>query len=44
VVDGRDHLDGIEQVLLIGFDLGDQEMATLACRLKGFSDNAWRRR
>jgi hypothetical protein len=27
--------------LLIGFDLGDQEIAGLACRLKGFFDNAW---
>jgi len=42
-VGGRDRLDGIEQGLLIGLDLGDQEIAGLACRLKGFFDSAWRR-
>jgi len=31
VIGGRDGFDGIEQGLLIGFDLGDQEIAGLAC-------------
>jgi hypothetical protein len=44
MVSGRDRLDGIEQALLIGLDLADQEIAAPACRLKGFFDNAWRRR
>jgi hypothetical protein len=44
LVRGRDGLEGIEQGLLIGLDLGDQEIVGLTCRLKGFFDNAWRRR
>ena len=44
LVCGRDRLEGIEQDLLIGLDLGDQEIVGLTCRLKGFFDNAWRRR
>jgi len=43
VIGGRDGLDGIEQGLLIGFDLGDQNIAALPGRLKGFFDNAWHR-
>ena len=43
-VSGRDGLDGIEQSLLIGFDLGDQEIAALSGRFKGFFDSAWHRR
>ena len=44
MVGGRDRFDGIEQVLLIGLDLGDQKIAAPACRLKGFFDSAWRQR
>jgi hypothetical protein len=29
--------------LLIGFDPGDQEIAALSGRLKGFLDHAWHR-
>ena len=43
LVCARDGLEGIEQGLLIGLDLGDQEIVGLACRLKGFFDNAWHR-
>ena len=43
VIGGRDGFDGIEQGLLIGFDLSDQEIAALSGRLKGFFDNAWHR-
>lgn len=39
----RDGFDGIKQGLLIGFDLGDQEIAGLSGCLKGFFDNAWHR-
>ena len=43
LVGGRDRLDGIEQILLIGFDLSDQGIAALCGCLKGFFGNAWRR-
>ena len=47
-VDGRlgaaNGLDLAVQDWLIGFDLGDQGIASIPGRFKGFFDSAWRRR
>ena len=43
LVGGRDCFDRVEQVLLVGLELGDQEVAGIGRRLKGFFDSAWRR-
>lgn len=43
VVVGRDHVEGVEQGLLIGFDLGDQSIAAGAGGFECFFDSAGRR-
>jgi len=47
-VDGRldiaDRFQGLVEDRLVGFDLGDQDVSGIAGGLKGFFDNAWRRR
>ena len=43
-VGGADRRHGVEQVLLVAFDLDDQGVAGIPGRLKGFFDSAWRRR
>lgn len=40
---GGEGLDGFEQERLIGFHLGEQDIAGFRGRLKGFFDSAWRR-
>lgn len=44
LVGGTDRFDRVEQVRLIGLELGDQEIVGIGGRLKGFFDSAWRRR
>jgi len=41
---GADRGDGVEQALLVPLDLGDQDVAGVPGRFKGFFDSAWRRR
>ena len=39
-----DRVDCVEQGLLVGFDLGEQDVSGIACGFKGFFDSAWHRR
>lgn len=42
--DGRDRLEGVEQALLVGFDLSNEKASGLFRDFKSFFDSAWHRR